>query len=162
MTCPPRAADTDRTVLQTTTVNANNGWWTGIVQDRDPDGETRLQLERWVNNEGEYDNPHTWRVRPDFWNEERATVSRFQQEAGRNGPTNLPIDDYLTPLEAKRVRKDDVRWVEVVRVANSSGYEKVRIYHWDPADGSTRQKWTVGQTWSQLEDLATRHLSSVA
>jgi len=163
MTCLPRAADRTRTVLETTAVDNSNDWWTGLVQDRDPEtGERRLRLERWKDNGGTYDNPHTWRVRPDFWGEERAAVDTFRQQGGRPSLTDLPIDDYLTPLEALRVRKDEVRWVEVVRVQYPQGYDKVRIYHWDPDDESTRQKWTVGRNWSQVQDVATRLLEAGA
>jgi hypothetical protein len=150
-------------VLKTTTVDNSNGWWTGLVRDRDHEtGETRLRLERWVNDGGSYNNPHTWRVRPDFWTAERDAVATLQQRGGRTPPASLPIDDHLTPLEYTRIRKDDVRWVAVVRLDRPYGGECVRLYHWDPADGAVRQKWTVGRHWSQLEDLAGRHLQLVA
>jgi len=163
MMCLPRAADTDRTVLETTPVDASNGWWIGLVRDRDHEtDEIRIRLERWVDDGGSYENPHTWRVRPDFWEEERFTVATFKQRGGRSPPAGLPIDDHLTPLEYTRIRKDDARWVAVVRVDRPYKGECLRLYHWDAADASMRQKWTVGRYWSQLEDLATRHLKPVA
>lgn len=163
MMCIPRAADTARTVLKTMPVNASNDWWTGLVRDRDHEtGETRLRLERWADNGGSYTNPHTWRVRPDFWEQERAAVATFKQQGGRAPPANLPIDDHLTPLECMRIRKDDVRWVAIVRIDRPYRSECVRLYHWDSVDGSTRQKWTVGRYWSKVEDLATQHLRAVA
>lgn len=162
MTCPPKAAETARTVLEATPVDASDGWWTGLVRDRvEETGETRLRLERWVDNYGSYQNPHTWRVRPDFWAAERDAVATFQKNGGQSPPGNLPIDQFLTPLEYARIRKDGTRWVAVVRLEGPKG-ERVRLYHWDPVDESVRQKWTIGRDWEQLEALATRHLKPVA
>jgi hypothetical protein len=159
MTCPPRAADSDRTVLETRPVDSSNDWWTGLVRDRDPQtGEHRLRLERWVDNGDRYDNPHTWRVRPDYWGQERTAVQTLEQHNGRAPPADLPIDDRLTPLEYTQVRKDEQRWVAAVRVDRRYKDECLRLYHWDPADESNRQKWTIGRHWHQLEAIATKQL----
>lgn len=163
MTCLPRAADTDRTVRETTSVDNSDGWWTGLVRDRDHEtGEIRLRLERWVKNSHSIDNPHTWRVRPDFWDAERDAVHRFQSQGGRSPPGDLPIDQHLTPLEYTLVRRDAARWVAVVRVDSPYNGDSTRLYHWDPSDGSVRQKWSIGRNWSKLENLASRHLKQVA
>lgn len=163
MTCLPRAADTDRTVLETVPVGNENGWWTGLVRDRENEtGEIRLRIERWVRNDHSIDNPHTWRVRPDFWDDERQAVSQMESRGGHSPPGNLPIDQRLTPLEYIRIRKDDVRWVAVVRVDRPFKGPCIRLYHWNAADESVRQKWTIGRNWNRIESLATRHLKAVA
>ncbi|QSX00102.2 hypothetical protein [Haloterrigena alkaliphila] len=163
MTCLPYAADLDRTVLDTWTVDDSNDWWTGLVHDRDHDtGERRLRLERWVDNGNSCSNPHTWRVRPDFWEAERDAVATFERRGGRSPPARLPIDNRLTPLEYTCIRKDDTRWVAVVRVDRPYKSPCIRLYHWNPADAALRQKWTVGRHWAELKDLATRQLRPVA
>lgn len=163
MTCLPKEADTDRTVLNTVSVNISDGWWTGLVRDRAPQsGETRLRLERWSKNGRSYDNPHNWRVRRDFWDEECEAVSNFQKFGGDPPPGTLPIDQYLSPIEYRRVRKDEDRWVAVVQIDRPYKSRCTRLYHWDPLDGSVRQKWTIGRDWSQLKNLASRHLKNLA
>lgn len=144
-------------------VDSSNGWWTGLVRDRDhKTGEIRLRLERWVKNDHSIANPHTWRVRPDYWEDERDAVTAFTSRGGRSPPGDLPINQRLTPMEYTRIRKDDTRWVAVVRVDRPLKGPCVRLYHWNPRDGAVRQKWTIGRDWSQLESLATRHLQAVA
>lgn len=163
MTFKPPAENSGRTVLETTTVDASDEWWTGLVRDREHDtGEIRLRLERWVENDHVLQNPHTWRVRPDFWGDEREAVQQFKRFGGSSPPGMLPIDAHLTPREYDLIRKDDTRWVAVVRVESPYGGDKVRLYHWDASDGSVRQKWTVGRYWSKLANLATRHLQVTA
>jgi len=40
MTCPPKLADLNRTVIEAIPVDRSNGWWTGLVRDRyTPTGE---------------------------------------------------------------------------------------------------------------------------
>lgn len=161
MTCPPYAVDDDRTVRFTASVDESNGWWTGLVSDQDQEtGETRIRLERWVENGSGYQNPHVWRVRPDFWDAERAAVSTFRRRGGRSPPDNLPIDEYLTPLEYSCIRKDDHRWVAIVRLNRPGKGECTRLYHWNVPDAAVRQKWTVNKSWSRLEELATQFLHS--
>jgi hypothetical protein len=163
MTFLPRQADTARTVLNAVSVNASNGWWTGLVRDRDPrTGEIRLRLERWKKNGRKYDNPHTWRVRPDFWEEEAKAVSKFKRLGGESPPGDLPIDEYLSPSEYRLIRKNESRWVAVVRVTDQYNNTRLRLYHWNRRDGSVRQKWTVGRDWSELKRLADRHLKNKA
>ena len=163
MTCLPRQADTERTVLNAVPVDDSDGWGTGLVRDRDPrTGETRLRLERWKKNGRNYDNPHTWRVRPDFWDEECEAVSNFKRFGGKSPPGDLPIDQYLSPTEYRLVRKDGDRWVAVVRLDRPYNGERIRLYHWNPRDGSVRQKWTIGRDWSELAALASRHLKNKA
>jgi len=159
MTCPPRESDKSRTVIEAIPVDQSNGWWTGLVIDRDPDtGEIRHRLERWVENDHGYENPHTWRVRPDYWEGEQEAVQMLQDRHGRFPPGNLPINQRLTPVEYWPVRRDEVRRVVAVRLDRPFKGECIRLYHWDQSDESVRQKWTVGREWSRLSDLATHHV----
>lgn len=161
MTCLPRAAEADRTVLETVPVDDSNGWWTGLVRDRDHEtGEIRLRMERWVRDPPNHGNPHTWRVRPDFWAEERDAVADFDRQGGTSPLRSLPISDRFDVLAHRRVRKDDVRWVAVVRLNPPHKAPLTRLYHWDPTDGAVRQKWTVGQHWGRLQELATERLEA--
>lgn len=158
MKMPPRDDKRNRTILETVPVDNSNGWWTGLVRDRDDrTGERRLRLERWVENESPT-NPHTWRVRPEFWNGEREAVAQMKESGGRRPPGDLPIDQRLKPLGYSCVRKNDDRWVAVVRLERPTRGECVRLYHWNPENGAVRQKWTVGRQWSMLTDLASRHV----
>lgn len=100
-------------------------------------------------------------MRPDFWDDERDAVARLESRGGRSPPGNLPINQRLRPLEYMRIRKDDTRWVAVVRVDRPFKGPCVRLYHFDPVERSVRQKWTIGRNWSQLRSLATRHLQAV-
>ena len=150
MTCIPREADANREVLKTDPVDDSNGWWTGLVWDRNHDtGEVRIRIERWVENKRGFDNPHTWRIRPDFWEEEHTAVSDLELGKGEVPPDSLPVDNYLTPRRYRLVRKDGVRWVAAVLVERPEKGECVRLYHWD-SDGRVRQKWTVGKHWPEL------------
>ncbi len=161
MTCPPNEGKSNRTVLNTIPVAVSGDWWTGLVRDRDDKTEEeRLRMERWVANKHGYSNPHTWRVRPDYWSAELNAVTQLERRKGQSPPGNLPLDSRLTPLEYVLVRRDETRWVAVVRLDRPYKGECLRLYHWNPADGSVRQKWTVGRDWSQLTDLATRHLKN--
>lgn len=163
MTCPPRTVQNGRTVIEAIPVDNSNGWWTGLVVDRDPEtGENRHRLERWVENDHGYNNPHTWRVRPDFWADELEAVAALENNRGRSPPGNLPIDQRLTPIEYKLVRTDETRRVAAVRIDRPLKGECIRLYHWDQSDESVRQKWTIGRNWSRLSDLATRHLKTTA
>jgi hypothetical protein len=149
--------DARREVLDAIPVDVSDGWWTGIVRDREYEtGENRLRLERWTESEGGPERPHVWRVRPDYWADEKEAVDRFQKYGGSSPPGNLPIDQSLTPEESRTVRKDDARWVAVVEVSKPWGNDVTRLYHWDIRDGSTKQKWTVGKSWSTLARKATR------
>lgn len=159
MICPPREADTTRTVIEAIPVTTSSNWWTGLVHDRDDDSdEERLRLERLVENPGGYDRSHTWRIRPEFWEAERDAVTALDHHRvqGQSLPGDLPIDQHLTPREYVCIRKDDVRWVAPVRIDRPYKGECIRLYHWTP-EGRLRQKWTVGRDWSELESLATRY-----
>jgi hypothetical protein len=156
MMCLPREIDLDRTVLETTAVQTSENWWTGLVRDRDHEtGETRIRLERLVDNQTKIDMPHVWRVRPDFWSAERDAVTTLTQTGGSTVPGDLPIDDWLTPREYIPIRHDDARRVAVVRVEKPSG-RCVRLYHWNAETGAVRQKFTTGQSWNRLVDEANK------
>jgi len=158
MMCLPRAADLDRTVIEAIPVKQSSGWWTGLVRDRDHEtGETRLRLERLVENQRGVDIPHVWRVRPDFWESERDAVNMLMNGGGSAAPSSLPISDRYTPHEYIPIRKDDVRHVAVVRLQKPSGW-CTRLYHWDARDGSVRQKFTTGQPWDDLVSTANTRL----
>lgn len=162
MTCPPREADRDRTVLEAIPVDRSDRWWTGLVRDRDETtGERRLRLERWVDNGHRYDNPHVWRVRREFWDDETTAVTNLESNGGAQPPGNLPIDQRLSPVSYVRIRRDDRRWVAAVRVDRPLKGECVRLYHWNPGDGTVRQKWTVGRSWSKVQRRASRKLQQV-
>jgi hypothetical protein len=154
MTCLPREGDLDRTVLETMPVQNTGKWWTGVVRDRDHEsGEIRIRLERWVDNDHGPDNPHTWRIRPDYWAEEREAVEALEQGRGRAAPSDLSINGRYTPREYIPVRNESARRVAVVRLKKKYG-ESVRLYHWDPTNGAVRQKFTTGKYWSDLVKLA--------
>lgn len=151
MTCLPRAVDRNRTVLETIPVKTSSNWWTGLVRDRDHDtGETRLRLERLVENQSGIRMPHVWRVRPDCWEAERNAVSRLKVSGGLTDTTNLPISDRFTLHEYIPIRNKRKRRVAAVRIEKPSSKEQIRLYHWDPEDGSIRQKFTTGQSWGDL------------
>jgi hypothetical protein len=162
MMCLPREIDLDRTVLETTAVQTSEDWWTGVVRDRDHEtGEERIRLERLVANPNKVDMPHVWRVRPDFWTQEWKAVVSLEHGDGYETPGTLPIDDWLTPREYIPIRNNATRRVAVVRVQTQSG-ERVRLYHWDPDSGAVRQKFTTGQPWNELVDVANTELSQTA
>jgi hypothetical protein len=161
MMCLPRAVDLDRTVLKTTAVHTSGDWWTGLVRDHDHEsGETRLRLERLVENENSVDIPHVWRVRPDFWERERSAVSALKQGDGFAAPSDLPIHGRYTAHKYVPVRTDEVRRVAAVRLEKPSGYQCTRLYHWDADDDTVCQKFTAGQPWSDLVRQADTQLST--
>ena len=147
-----------RTVLEQTTVSKDDEWWTVVVRDRDPrTGQVRLRLERLVLDATEgWKLVHSWRVRPEFWEEEVRAVARFQNGAGTTSAPPTPTDPDLDVTRYLRVRKDDTRWVAVVRVERPYSYPCTRLYHWHLPEGTTRQKWTVGRDWSRASDIASR------
>lgn len=162
MTRPPEELDRRRTVLATVTIDHSDGWWTGIVYYRDEETKEKCyRLERLVENDGDWDAPHVWRIRPSFWNAERAAVDAVEggMLADDEVPANLPLDQRLTPRSYYCVRKDEKRWVAVVEVDQPYKSRKTRLYHWSP-EGRTRQKWTVGKHWSQIRDVTTRLLEN--
>lgn len=150
-----------RTVLDSTTITRSNDWWTGIVHDRNPrTGEERLRLERMtLDSTRGWTNIHTWRIRPEYWSEERRAVARFQNGAGTIDTPSLPLHPDLTATRYLRVRKDHDRWVAVVEIERPYNSSCTRLYHWDPDDGTTRQKWTIGRDWTRGQNLATRQLN---
>lgn len=158
MMCLPRAVDLNRTVLETTAIETYGDWWMGIVRDRDhKSGETRLRLERLVKNDSGVDMPHVWRVRPDFWQRERGAVSTLKRGGGAPAPETLPISNRFTPREYIDVRCDGKRHVAAVRLQKPSG-QCIRLYHWDPDTDAVRQKFTTGQSWNKLAQVASRKL----
>lgn len=114
-----------------------------------------------VENDGDWQLPHTWRVRPSFWEEECAAVDAIEDDilANDDVPASLPLDQRLTVKSYYCVRKDEARWVAVVEVDHPYKSRQTRLYHWSP-EGRTRQKWTVGKHWSRLRDIATRLLEN--
>lgn len=83
MTCPPKRADLDRTVINATPVDQSNGWWTGLVRDRaGKTGEVRLRLERYPPNNQKNRPEHTWRIRTDYWDAEREAIELFDRIGG--------------------------------------------------------------------------------
>ncbi|GGN25361.1 hypothetical protein [Halarchaeum nitratireducens] len=161
MTCPPKRADLARTVINATAVDESNGWWTGLVRDRVHDtGEVRLRLERYPPNNSKNRPEHTWRVRPEYWDSERDAVEMFEQYGGETPTGVLPIDDFYTVKEHLPIRKEPTRRVSLVRLEKNWGQTVTRLYHWDPRDGATKQKWTIGRNWDHLSTLATRKLAN--
>jgi hypothetical protein len=156
----PKHTKLNRTVIDTIAVDCSNGWWTGLVRDRiETTGEIRLRLERYSP-----DRPNrpvtTWRVHPDYWKTEVEAVSNFEQ-LGQNASTKaLPIDDFYTVKKYLLIRDELNRRVSVVRVEDEFNRTKKRLYHWNPHDESTKQKWTIGKNWNRLSRLATRKLNS--
>lgn len=162
MNDPARVIDLDRTVLETVAVDDSGDWWTGVVRYRPRHGgDSRLRLERYVKDGADVRLAHRWRVRPEFWTDERDAVSQFRKHGGGSPPA-LPISDFFDVREYTEIRNDRARWVGVSRIEGQYGGDKTRLYHWDPADGTTEQKWTVGKHWSQLARLATRMLDEGA
>lgn len=149
-----------RDVLESTTINKSDEWWTGVVRDRDPKtGEIRVRLERMTLDDIEgWKTVHTWRVRPDFWDEERKAVAKFRRGAGTTSPPATPTHPDIDVQRYLRVRKDSDRWVAVVRAESPYRPPFTRLYHWRLPDESTCQKWTIGDNWTRERDLATRQL----
>lgn len=161
MNCPPTHAELNRTVIDATPVDRSDDWWTGLVCDREHrTGEERLRLERYPPDGSKNRPTHSWRIRPEFWAAEREAVERFARVGGEPPSGALPIDDFYTPREHLPIRRDHTRRVELVLIENQWGQTSTRLYHWDPADGSTTQKWTVGKQWPRLSRLATRALEA--
>lgn len=161
MTCPAKRADLNRTVINATPVDQSNGWWTGIVRDRaDKTGETRLRLERYPPDNPKNRPEHTWRIRPDYWDTEREAVEQFDRLGGKKPTDVLPIDDFYTVRKHLPIREERTRRVSVVLIENKWGHTSKRLYHWDPRDDSTKQKWTIGKEWNHLSSLATRKLEA--
>ncbi len=152
-----------RTVLERTTVSKDDEWWVAVVRDRAPrTGDIRIRLERLVRDATEgWTLVHSWRVRPEFWREEMRAVARFQNGAGSTSPPSTPTDPDLDVTRYLRVRKDDERWVAVVRVERPYSYPCTRLYQWELPDETTRQKWTVGRDWARASDIATRQVDQL-
>jgi len=162
MTCPPNLADLNRTVLEATPVDRSNGWWTGLVRDRyAPTGEIRLRLERYPPDNPKNRPEHTWRIRKDFWQTEREAVKIFKRKGGEEPAGVLPISNFYTVKEELPIREDSSRRISLVRIEKNWGRTSDRLYHWDPEDGSVKQKWTVGKQWNRLSNLATRELAGL-
>ncbi|GAB7095625.1 hypothetical protein JCM30237_27790 [Halolamina litorea] len=162
MNDPARAVDLNRTVLETVAVDDSGDWWTGVVRYRPRHGSgSRLRLERYVENGGGVQLAHRWRVRSEFWTDERDAVARFRKYGG-DSPPALPISDFFDVREYTEIRNDRTRWVGVSRIEGQYGRDKARLYHWDPSDRTTEQKWTVGKHWSRLARVATRMLAEGA
>jgi len=161
MTHPPLDDTDTRTVLRTTPIDTDGNWWTGLVEDRDArTGERRLRLERWVDNDSGWLNPHTWRVRPDLWGDERGCVTTFQNQGGRAPPEELPIQDPYQAREYLCVRKGAQRWVAVVRVERPQKSDCTRLYHWDGKGETTRQKWTITWNWPEVQTTASARVEA--
>jgi len=159
MTCPPKQSTSDRTVEEAISVGDSGKWWTGLVLDTDPDsGERRIRLERWVRNGHSHNNPHTWRVRPDYWAEEMAAITSLKQDGGHSPPGDLPIDERYSVSEYLPIRRDDTRRVVAVRLDRPFKSDTLRLYHFDPTTQRVRQKWSVGRDWERISKLATRHV----
>jgi len=159
MTCLPRAVDLDRTVIEAVPIKTSSDWWTGLVRDRDHEtGDIRLRLERLVQDQSGVKIPHVWRVRPDYWELERDAVAMLESQGGIDDTADLPISDRYDVREYVPIRTDEVRRVVVVRMDKPSSGECIRLYHFDAQDGSVRQKFTTGQPWSELVDVADRRL----
>lgn len=152
----------DRTVIDSETIRADDDWWEGIVVDRDHEsGERRVRLERATCDDGgAWRNVHVWRVRPDYWEDERRAVARFISGAGETSPPAVPVDPWLTVNRYLRVRKDDHRWVAVLEVVRPNKGPCTRLYHWRVRDGATCQKWTTGESWGRAEAAATSRLAA--
>jgi len=100
MTCPPKLADLNRTVIEAIPVDRSNGWWTGLVRDRyTPTGELRLRLERYPPGNPKNRPEHIWRIRTDFWETEREAVKIFERKGGKKPSGVLPISDFYTVKE---------------------------------------------------------------
>jgi hypothetical protein len=147
-----------REILSSTTINQNDGWWVGVVRDRDPrTGTIRIRLERLRNDaRAGWKVIHHWRVRPEYWEAECDAVSRFQRGAGTTTPPMTPVHDEVDVLRYLPVRKDEHRWVAVVKVTRPYGSPCTRLYHWEVPSGSLRQKWTICGQWERIRDAATR------
>jgi len=106
MTCPPKLADLNRTVIEAIPVDRSNGWWTGLVRDRyTPTGELRLRLERYPPGNPKNRPEHIWRIRTDFWETEREAVKIFERKGGKKPSGVLPISDFYTVKEGSRFER---------------------------------------------------------
>lgn len=171
-TMNPGAPESDegRTVIDVQTISANGQWWSGIVHDRErTSGEERVRLEmRLCDAVKGWSGKHTWRVRPDYWAEERELVDSFgHREIGGNVPAN-PLDTNCKVNGFRTVRKSDRRWVALVEMSYSCGYRR-RLYHWElpagersqPQNWRRRQVWNTNKQWDRTKRVANRWLSKV-
>lgn len=159
MSALPKRANLNRKVIDATAITESDGWWTGIVRDRVHEtGETRLRLERHKNNGGRVDTPHTWRLRPEYWADERDAVDRFEKVGGSSPPAGLPVSDYLEVTEYEEIRSEDGKSIAVVEVEKPTRGRSTRLYHFT-SDGTVRQKWTVSKKdWDRVKRRATNSL----
>lgn len=153
---------TDRQIIESTTVDNSNGWWTGVVRDRHPrTGSERVRLERHAPDSDMNRPQHKWRIRPDFWPAERNAVARFERGQGSPAPATLPLHPRLDATRYLEIRRDDHRWVAVVEVDRPKKGLCTRLYHWDASDRSRAQSWTVGEYWTRVTSTAETVLSKV-
>lgn len=153
-----------RTVLDSTTIDRSEQWWTGLVRDRDPDtGEVRVRLERATLDATDgWTLVHRWRLRPEYWADERTAVERFQAGGGRTDVPATPVDSRFDVTRYLKIRKDDQRWVAVVELDRPYKSPCTRLYHWELPDEARRQSWTIGRNWSKTVLLADRQLGTPA